>query len=277
VTARKPAQLLLDNYLTRIVERIRARATRNGDFRNIVVPIDDVIGHRLIATGRWELTILDAVRDLLAKNESQMRGVFLDVGANIGLFSIALSKYFEATIAFEANPITFNVLNANIELSRCKNVVTHCLGLSDSPRSAKLYAPKDNLGWATLGEARHPTADTISIRLETLDNAVRDSNLKDTAVAMIKIDVEGHEAQVLAGARETLKKWRPVILYEAQEGDGGAASTKILEECGYNKFYTFRRSKGLRHIFSGMPVVVEDYDRSRPAELVCAMAKRPTA
>jgi hypothetical protein len=65
---------------------------------------------RVISTGRFELTQIDAVRTLITSPDGiagkpiNRRGTFIDVGANIGLYTIALLNFFDNIIAFEAEP-----------------------------------------------------------------------------------------------------------------------------------------------------------------------------
>ncbi len=64
--------------------------------------------------------------------------------------------------------------------------------------------------------------------------------------ALLKIDVEGHEFEVLQGAREILDHDGPVVLFEALSGEAGQAATKLLRLAKYNHFFTFSRKMSLR-------------------------------
>jgi len=289
------AELLIDGLSNSVLTWLRGRSRRYGEFRRIVVPIDDVIGLRVMATGRWELTSLDAVRALLTSPDRIVggptggRGIFIDVGANIGLYSIALSKYFDTTIAFEANPVTFKVLEANLALSGTQNVQSFCQGVSSQTRRASFYTPVNgNLGWATLDPNRHcgeNAASETTIDLDTLDNLSKIIGLESSPVSLVKIDVEGHEAEVLRGAVGILNQWGPVVLFEVLAGAAGQESLDILSRCGYSHYYSFRRGltstsgklKGyFQSLMRGLPVVFDEYDISnpKPAALVCAV-KQP--
>jgi FkbM family methyltransferase len=289
---RSLGELLIDDLSNRLLIWLRTRSRRKGEFRHIVVPIDDVLGIRVMATGRWELTSLDAVRTILASPDqitgipTIKGGILIDIGANIGLYSIALSKYFDRIIAFEANPITFKVLEANLALSETRNVQAFCEGVSSETRCASLYTPLDgHLGWATLSADHHgaetPVAE-VSIHLDTLDNLSEKRGFEQYPVSLIKIDVEGHEAEVLQGATGILNRWGPAVLLEVLEGAAGRKSFEVLNLCGYSRYYSFRRSrtstsKGLKGYFesltAGLPVVIDEYDVSnpKPAALVCAV------
>ncbi len=288
---RNLGELLFDGLSNKLLGSLRARSRRHGEFRHIVVPIDDVIGLRVMATGRWELTTLDAVRTLLASPHSipglqtVKGGTFIDVGANIGLYSIALSKYFDRTVAFEPNPITFMVLEANLALSKTQTSQAFCLGVSSAQKQANLYMPSDgNLGWSTLSPERHSADANVAatvIELDTLDNLSKTLGFEQYPVSLIKIDVEGHEAEVLQGAMGILNRWGPIVLVEVLAGPAGRASFEILKSCGYSRYYGFRRSlspaRGLRRYWEsltrGLPVTFVEYDitNPKPAQLVCAL------
>lgn len=241
MTAKSLPSLVLDEMLTRALKRVRSRAALNPIFKGIVVPIDDFIGHRVIATGSFEATQLDGISQILDSPENfgiQPRpGIFVDVGANIGLFSIALQRHFERTIAIEANPLTFGILKINVALRDMeKSIECLCAAASDSPGTATLSFPSNgNLSWATLGDFGYERSATVS--KNTLDQMLS----LETKVGLIKIDVEHHEREVLEGARTILTRDRPIVLFESLEIDIATRCAEILAECGYTRFFRFVR------------------------------------
>lgn len=137
--------------------------------------------------------------------------VAIDVGANQGLFSYNLSKRFSRVYAFEINADVTKDLAAynpgNIE------IITE--GLSSQEGEAVLYIPvvKGQLltGWASLTPNNCP---------DTREHAVKHARICPLDkfdiehVAFIKIDVEGHEIEVLRGGANTLRRSRPIVLVE---------------------------------------------------------------
>lgn len=236
-TRRHLSELVTDNLLYWLASKMRARARGREDFQNIVVPVNDLIGMRVFATGRYELTQLDAIKALIASPEELVGtaidrgGAFIDVGANIGLYTVTLARSFSRTIAFEANPATFKVLEANIALSRVQGVGCFCQGVSDTATDGTIYVPEDgNLGWATLDPCQHEKrpAIKIAIRLDPLDDLSAALGLDEQPVSLVKIDVEGHEPQVLRGATRLLTRWGPIVLFEALDALAGAQCVEIL-------------------------------------------------
>ncbi|MEW9855214.1 FkbM family methyltransferase [Novosphingobium sp. M1R2S20] len=279
-----------DRYAMMLFSLLRKRAEREPDFRGIVVPIDDLIGHNLIATGRFESTQIDAVYTLLANPTLAGRaqsGRFVDVGANIGLYSLAFSSHFLSTLAIEANPHTFLVLKANLALRHKDEVTAVCVGASNTTAEAEIHVPLNgNLGWATLNAAHHkiPT-QSLPVIVRPLDDIIKEN--RGPRVELLKIDVEGHEPKVFEGASRTLNVDGPIVMFEVLDADAGERCSQILRDCGYSHFYTFRRdwptgsnkfNRMWRGWRSGLPVLIEALrpGSMHKAPLVCA-AKSPIA
>jgi FkbM family methyltransferase len=155
-----------------------------------------------------------ALRTLLADAK-----VFLDVGSNIGFYSILARKIAPTVeiIAFEPLPslcaahrLFCEANGVSVELAQ--------LALSDVNGTTALYLPKSEgseLSTATLTkaswQARKPHEE-ISVRIIKLDSFLACRQLQKPVV--IKIDVEDHEAAVLRGAAETIRRYRPMIVCE---------------------------------------------------------------
>ncbi len=144
------------------------------------------------------------------------RGLAIDVGANQGLYTIALSRLYNKVVAFEPNSGVASPLIS----ARLKNVEILHSGLSCDPGSATLFIPIVNSiplpGWGSLDSGNCPeAADCVSkqINLRTLDSFVFEN------LGFIKIDVEGHEIEVLQGGTECIKRDRPHLLVEVRESN----------------------------------------------------------
>lgn len=156
--------------------------------------------------------------------------IAIDIGANIGHYSIELSKYFEHVHAFEINDELTKDLTRTYRNVSVKNV-----GLSSKRGKAVLYIPLLNgqlplLGWASLTPGNCPDTDIHlekDVEITTLDSF----NIQK--VDFIKIDVEGHELEVLLGARQTLEKNSPTLLIEIKQ-QNTATTIDFLEKLGYN-------------------------------------------
>lgn len=152
----------------------------------------------------------------------------VDAGANIGLYTLRLAGLARTVHAFEIN----RGVTGHLERANLPNVQLVHTGLSDGERSVTLYVPLLGgtlplHGWASLRPGNCPDTKT-EVELPGYVRPLDSFGLAD--VDFIKIDVEGHELQVLQGARETLAKYRPRILAEVRDLPPVAA---FLARLGY--------------------------------------------
>jgi FkbM family methyltransferase len=173
----------------------------------------------------------------------------IDVGANIGTFTFAMASAVGPrgrVVACEPNPAVYGRLVDNVELNGAANVTTCPIALSDRPGEARLWVPDDrdaDQGTSRLGRpAGSLRADTGSVPVElgTVDRLASRLGLGD--VSFLKIDVEGYEAAVLAGARGVLRDCRPSVLFEHNWSLWQAAGQRLedvladLRTLGYREF-----------------------------------------
>jgi len=142
------------------------------------------------------------------------KGVALDVGANYGLYTWALSKLYRKVVAFEPN----HEAASQILAARLPNVEVIFAGVSSANGIATLFIPRVNgvvlSGWASLDYRNCPDATVLvkqEVELRTLDS----QRFED--VGFIKIDVEGHEIEVLRGGAKTIQRHHPHLLIEIRE------------------------------------------------------------
>ena len=165
------------------------------------------------ATGNWycglhELSEMGFVLHVFNEGD-----VFVDVGANIGSYTIIAAGAIGArVVAIEPIPATFKRLEENIDLNRLNDRVrAHCLGLSDKPGILMFTSHLDTVNHVV---AKSEPGNSISIPVTTLDDL-----LQGTSPTIIKIDVEGHEVAVLEGSKKTLSNPALIaILLETNEG-----------------------------------------------------------
>jgi len=132
--------------------------------------------------------------------------VVIDVGANIGYFSLLASTLVGSggTVhAFEPDPLNCRLLKKNIRLNRASNIKVIKAALSDNDERLSLFLNSDNKGDHRIWETNQESRKKIHIRAMTLDQYV-----KKTAIvpSFIKIDVQGAEGKVLNGMKDTLKQ-----------------------------------------------------------------------
>jgi FkbM family methyltransferase len=190
-----------------------ARVRVRGGFTMVLDP-RDLVPLILLRTGEWQPEVWDAVVAALPKD-----GIFLDVGAHIGIFTLKASRQVGPggkAIAFEPNPETAALLRDNVSANHLGNVTVEEIACTDKDQQLTLYAaPINNTGASSLSKTNASYGDAprpFQVRGRPIDDVVRELNLD--RVDAIKIDVEGAELQVLKGAEETLKRFHPKIVLE---------------------------------------------------------------
>jgi FkbM family methyltransferase len=153
-------------------------------------------------------------------------GLFVDIGANVGHFTLLASGASKAkTIAIEPIPNTYKKLLKNVVLNKLEDKVT-CLniGLGEEKGELKFTKGFDVMNRVALENENVPT---ISIPIQKLDEV-----LKDKEPTFLKIDVEGFEYFVLKGATETLQKesLKYILLEFNNSGDKfGISDQKVFD------------------------------------------------
>lgn len=149
--------------------------------------------------------------------------VFIDVGANDGYYSLFAARRVGASgwvVAVEPSSRERANLERNLDRNGLRNVLVVPAALGAARGMADLrLAHGVHSGHNTLGKFAHDDVIAASlerIRVETLDQVVADFGL--TRVDFVKIDVEGAEASVVAGATSVIKGMRPVMLMEINDG-----------------------------------------------------------
>lgn len=203
----------------------------------------DHIGLTINMFGRFENSTLLLVEKLLREHiQPASDSIALDIGANIGNHAIFFSEFVGQVVAFEPNPLVFEILELNAR-NNSRNVTPLNFALSDRQGEADLIVSKGNLGGSRIRAEDEPSEHkdaSITITTTTLD--AMDMGTKN--VVLIKLDVEGHELEVLRGGEELLASCTPIILFEqAKEGIEGETSPVVsyLSSYGYT-FYEARRN-----------------------------------
>jgi FkbM family methyltransferase len=261
----------------------RRSVAHNARLPKLAVWSNDYIGTAISLYGYFEKPYIDAVNRLLDQLDLQF-DVFVDCGANIGNHSVFLGRRFRSVIAVEAHPVTFRLLQVNCPGPRYTLVNK---AASDVKRQVSMTAVGVNLGGTkiTAGDPSDPALHVIA-DADRLDSIVGER----TDVEFLKIDVEGHELQVLRGCPVLLER-KPVVMFEQNSWDTVRASETaagLLQSLGY-RFIAFRSNdpnepgskiRKLGRLFSltllGSSVAAEALDSVPPGEtFACVVALHP--
>ncbi|TAH01559.1 MAG: FkbM family methyltransferase [Sphingobacteriales bacterium] len=180
--------------------------TQNG----ILVSFDtrNYIEYKIFAEGYYEQEVT-----LLMKNYVELGDTVLDIGANIGVHSLNLSKMVGksgSVYSFEPIPFLRDKLNRNISLNRFSNINIMPFALSDSNYTIKTaFSQNGNNGTFFIQNDDSGETEINCVKGDDWANQQQITNLK-----LIKIDVEGFEYKVITGLKETINKYKPVIFFE---------------------------------------------------------------
>jgi FkbM family methyltransferase len=200
--------------------------------------------------------------------------VFIDVGANDGLYTLFAAPRVGKVLAIEPSSREFGRLHANIELNKLKNVTARQIALADQPGVGMLsVGGYEHEGQNTLGEFTYLGVELgckEKVEIKRLDDLVTEEGLPN--VDVIKLDLEGAEFLVLKGAIQTLTLFRPLLLLEVsdtalrRQGSTVAEVLSLLRSLSY-EIYAFDET-------SGRPVKTEQYSTPLSNNIVAAHPHR---
>lgn len=148
----------------------------------------------------------------------EKNSVILDIGANIGWYSILFSKRLLGTTIYSFEPIeeTYRYLITNITLNKSVNVFPFNFGLSDKQGSSTYYYfPGGSVLASEKNLISSSKAKETVCKVETLDKFISSQNI--SKLDLIKCDVEGAELSVIKGGINAIKKLVPIIFIELFE------------------------------------------------------------
>jgi len=158
-------------------------------------------------------------------------GLSVDVGANKGLYCAFLLPVSGEIAAFEPLP----TLAQRLQRIFGERIKLHRVALSDQSGTCEIRLPRGNPSWATIDPHNDLALATAEIETHSVPMKKLDEfELKN--VALIKIDVEGHEESVIRGALGTIEKWKPALLVEIEERHNAGAIRRVndlLSSFGY--------------------------------------------
>lgn len=235
------------------------------------------IGRSLIVNHEYEPLETKLFSYYLAK--ARVRGVVIDVGANIGYYSIMAGNYLKprhgVVYAYEPEFRNRLQLYSNKNLNNLYNVIVKPVAASDIDGEATLFVSNTEWGEHSLQNLSNirKVDKTIKVRTERLDSIVKPSSFDGLAVSLIKIDVEGSELKVLRGAKHIIESCHPVIILECWEYALNAAGDTI--ENLFGQLDTFEYEVYLinecdQKINNATPELVRVYyEKHRSCNLLC--------
>lgn len=220
-----------------VVRKARTPVLRNYSMAGLAVT------HDIRNAAQWHSFIHGSyqagVREFMLRF-SGPESIVVDIGANVGIFTLPLAARMTTgrVYAFEPNPTVLTHLEKGIidnGLQHRAVPIAVALGALDG--DATLLVPKEGVGSATIASGNATTADeTLSVKVLRFDNWWQD--IGKPPVDVVKIDVEGHEPEVLEGMHELLQLQRTVLIIEISPDWFDAATLLTnLRQQGYELFH----------------------------------------
>ncbi len=192
-------------------------------------PKDEYVGRSFKEYGEFSQDEMDLFTRLISPGS-----IVLDIGANIGAHTIPLAQLVGSggvVVAFEPQPILHRILCANLVLNSIPNVLTYAMALGDSEGECLVpvldYSQPYNFG----GISMDMVEEGESVPLGRLDA------FQLERVDFIKLDVEGYESKVLAGAAETIARCRPMMYIENDRAEKSAELIQFCFDRGYRLWW----------------------------------------
>jgi FkbM family methyltransferase len=193
----------------------------------------------VIQGGGYEKEIVDIIK----KNINPL-GDAIDVGANIGLFTILFSKLIldnNKVLSIEPTPTAVKYLRKNIERNNSKNTIIYEGVATNVKGNCQINIIAGMEEYSSIGKISHFAVrgkkyDSYSVKGDTIDNLVENY---DISPGFIKVDTEGAEYLVFSGAVNVIKKYKPIILSELSDnlmanlGNNSQEVISILKEFDY--------------------------------------------
>ncbi len=201
------------------------------------------VERHIIRYGLYGSYVLDIISTFLVPDTT-----VIDVGANVGAYSIPLAKAFPSieVHAFEPHPEAVKRFKRNLSMNRLENVYLYESGVGAASETRPFYGfDVKDMGLSTFMQ---PNVDagiynTFTINVKALDDLYSGQGRK---VSLLKIDVEGYERQVLKGARQLIMRDRPFIVLEheddhfdnrEQANEAKRNLQEFFSEANYSVFY----------------------------------------
>jgi FkbM family methyltransferase len=179
----------------------------------------NLLDRKVLFSGCHECDAIAFLRDAIMADEN---AIFVDVGANSGHHALFMSKYAKKVYAFEPYAPVRLQMESKISVNHIDNIYVLPTALGEKNELKQYYAPPDEntaIGSFLEGfSSRNIGGEMLEVRCA--DDVFKELDLD--RIDIIKIDVEGFEKSVLSGAKESLKKFNPVVMFEcSMDMEGG--------------------------------------------------------
>ena len=196
------------------------------------------IQQQLFWYGYYEKELRDLLKQIVKPND-----VFIDIGANIGYFSLLIAHHFPSAkvISFEPVADPFKKMNENISLNNIENIITVNAAAGEVNEEKELFvSAPDNLGMSSFQQPENYSGYKEIVKVVSIDEWFKRSGL--SKIDIVKLDIEGSELAALRGMKEVLQNCRPLLIVEINPETLSMFNLKpfyiydYLEQHGFKRF-----------------------------------------
>jgi FkbM family methyltransferase len=227
----------------------------------LIDPKDLIMAPQLIVYRQWEADLTEYFLSIFTPDTQ-----FVDVGANFGYFTCLAGSRIGTSgqgkiVAFEPNPHLFKLLQSNCTINWSMSPIsTRQAAVAQEAGELDLWIPEDRAANASLSAAAG--GKPFKVEVVTLDSAIGDS----IQIDLLKIDVEGHEAGVLLGAKQLIKRsknihivmeWSQIQMQQA--GISSETMSNIFDELGLVAYHLPKTKKATHIPFDRIELIGTPY------------------
>jgi FkbM family methyltransferase len=201
---RKYQSQKLKNFTT---EKVVEVAFGSYAVQILIKPQNGWVDNYIFLDSIHEPEILKIIKDNVKKGDT-----VVDIGANIGQHTLFMSKFVGSqgfVYGFEPLKTNIDSIYRSIALNNIKNVQIENKAVGEVDKKIKIYVPANKND-----RSSRELVGVMSDSQEEVDMITMDTYFKNTEINFLKIDTEGFEPEVLAGAKEIIKTCKPTILFE---------------------------------------------------------------
>jgi len=203
-----------------------------------VLDTDLYVGRALLTYGEWTEPEVALLSQMLVPGHC-----VADIGANLGSHTVPFARAVREegwVVAFEPQPRIFQLLASNVTINGLANVQLYHAACGSAPGILKVpsidYGVAANFGGVEI-KALEAQGQAAGSRVHHVPIVRFDDVFDRDRLNLLKIDVEGMEREVLAGAERALERFRPLIYVENEKPEDSPGLLRLLHDLGYVAYW----------------------------------------
>ena len=242
----------VSRILRRFIVRVLMRQHHEFGPHNVFLVFNRSVGSLLVDGTRYYMYCSEyekkPVNVFVCLLKKLGRGVFIDVGAYVGFYTVLAARHDWRVICLEPNPLSLILLKYNTGLHRLESRVKIVGKAAGDKRGYAFFTIASNPSQSSFTRFLRDEMKLLNVvvEVETVDSVVDSLGISSGVNLLLKVDVEGFGLNALKGAMKTIKGLRPFILFEVHrtfdEGDEINA-LRMLRDVGYEFVVLEPRSK----------------------------------